>query len=60
MSRYEIVRKVVFAGNGFDVIQRHPDQPANGFGSAMEASLWCETPPRDLGGEWYIRPVEGT
>ena len=52
-TRYEVVR-----GDGGS-IQRHPDQPANGFGSAMEASLWCETPPRDLGGEWWIRPVEG-
>ncbi len=52
-TRYEVVR-----GDGGS-IQRHPDQPANGFGSATDASLWCETPPRDLGGEWYIRPVEG-
>ena len=50
-TRYEVVR-----GDGGS-IHRHPDQPANGFGSATEASLWCET--RDLGGEWWIRPVEG-
>ena len=62
MTRYEIVRDFVLSeivGISREVAtQRHPEQPENGFASATEASLWCDTPPRQLGGEWYIRPVE--
>jgi hypothetical protein len=54
--RYEIVREIPDDW-GAVVIQRHPEQPEDGFGSAVEASLWCDAAPRSLGGEWYIRPV---
>ncbi len=56
MTRYEIVRDIPDDW-GAIIVQRHPEQPENGFASATEASLWCETPPRFLGGDWYIRPV---
>ena len=60
MSRYEIVRDMSKGPqDALSNYERHPEQPENGFASATEASLWCDTPPRDLGGEWYIRPVEG-
>jgi hypothetical protein len=58
VTRYEIVRDIPDDW-GAVVVQRHPEQPSEGFASATEASLWCETAPRQLGGEWYIRPVEG-
>jgi hypothetical protein len=64
VTRYEIVRDTpreawFINGEWVGAVQRHPEQPSEGFASATEASLWCETPPRQLGGEWYIRPVEG-
>jgi hypothetical protein len=58
-TRYEVVRDSVDTRAPYHIVVRHPEQPSEGFASATEASLWCETPPRQLGGEWYIRPVEG-
>ena len=55
--RYEIVREIPDDW-GAVVVQRHPEQPEDGFGTATEASVWCVTSPRDLGGEWYIRPMD--
>jgi hypothetical protein len=57
VTRYEIVRDL--RHGRYTITERHPEQPSDGFASATEASLWCDTPPRQLGGEWYIRPVEG-
>lgn len=54
--RYEIVRDLPATLKG--PVQRHPAQPTDGFGTAAEAAAWCETPPYQLSGEWYIRPVE--
>jgi len=58
MSRYEIVRDIPDDWGAL-VTQRHPDQPEDGFGSATEASLWCDISHRSLDGMWYIRPMEG-
>ena len=59
--RYEIVRDVRDYRAPLLVLQQvHPEQPADGFATAMEANVWSDTPPRQLGGEWYIRPVEDT
>ena len=52
MSRYEIVRDV---DGG---IQRHPEQPEDGFATAVDAHLWSDCIPRELQWQWYIRPVE--
>lgn len=58
MTRYEIVREIPDDW-GAVVVQRHPEQPEDGFGTAVEASVWCDAYPRQLGGDWYIRPVDG-
>ena len=49
--RYEI-RRDVDGG-----VERHPEQPENGFQTAEDASDWCDAPPRHLDGAWYINPV---
>ena len=54
--RYEIVRDLPATLKG--PVQRHPAQPSDGFATAAEAAQWCETPPYQLSGEWYIRPIE--
>lgn len=56
MTRYEIVRDI--SDELGVIVQRHPEQPEDGFLKALDALNWCVTPPRDLGGEWYIRPME--
>lgn len=58
MPRYEVVRDI--PDDLTPRQHRHPDQPAKGFAYATDALNWCITPPRDLGGEWYIQPIEGT
>jgi len=59
VSRYEIVRDIPDDWGAL-VTQRHPDQPEDGFATAVDAHLWSERIPRDLNWQWYIRPVEGT
>ena len=56
MTRYEIVRDIPVDW-GAVVTTRHPEQPEDGFPTALDALNWCVTPPRDLGGEWYIQPM---
>ena len=51
MSRYEIVRDTS------DGIQRHPEQPEDGFPTALDAAMWSDCIPRELQWQWYIRPV---
>jgi hypothetical protein len=59
-TRYEIVRNwTSFVGNVISV-QRHKEQPPEGFAYATEASLWCDAHPRCLDGSWYIRAVEAS
>jgi hypothetical protein len=45
--RYEIVRDIPDDW-GVVVVERHPEQPEDGFASAVEAHLWSERIPRDL------------
>jgi hypothetical protein len=59
-TRYEIVRDGVDTRAPYHIVVRHPDQPADGFPTAMEAIFWCDSGDRALDGSWYIRPVEGS